>query len=286
MPGRLTNEVILGMVSISQLYIYPIKSLGGIAVTSAAITDRGLQNDRRFMLVDDNNLFLTQREHRTMALLRTAIEDNDLIVYHKDNPEEKLKLPLVPEVSASAVMVKVWDDWCEGQYISEEADKWFSEKLDFPCHLVYMPESTKRKVDTAYARNNDITNFSDGYPVLLIGQSSLDDLNSRLEETLPMNRFRPNIVMTGTQPFEEDTMEQFNINGVNFYGVKLCGRCVVTTTNQETGDTGKEPLKTLSQYRRIDNKVLFGQNVLCHGNGVIRVGDEIKIVKTKPALNM
>ncbi|HKO81893.1 MAG TPA: MOSC domain-containing protein, partial [Chitinophagaceae bacterium] len=125
----MTNEVILGMVSISQLYIYPIKSLGGIAVTSAAITDRGLQNDRRFMLVDDNNLFLTQREHRTMALLRTAIEDNDLIVYHKDNPEEKLKLPLVPEVSASAVMVKVWDDWCEGQYISEEADKWFSEKL-------------------------------------------------------------------------------------------------------------------------------------------------------------
>lgn len=282
----MVNEVILGMVSISQLYIYPIKSLGGIAVTSATVTNRGLQNDRRFMLVDENNQFLTQREHRTMALLKTAIEDNELIVYHKDNPAEKLRLPLVPETSALTAMVKIWDDWCEGQYIGEEADKWFSDMLNFSCHLVYMPGSTERKVDVSYALNDEITAFSDGYPVLLISQSSLDDLNSRMEEALPMNRFRPNIVITGTQPFEEDTMEQFNINGINFYGVKLCARCVITTTNQDTGDTGKEPLKTLAQYRRIDNKVLFGQNVLCHGNGVVRVGNEIKIVKTKPSLIM
>lgn len=274
------------MVSISQLYIYPIKSLGGIAVKDAMVTERGLQNDRRFMLVDENNQFLTQREHRTMALLKTGIENNELIVYQKDNPAEKLRLPLVPEPSALTVMVKVWDDWCEGQYINEEADNWFSDQLNFSCRLVYMPESTKRKVEAAYAMNGDITSFSDGYPVLLISQSSLDDLNSRMEEALPVNRFRPNIVITGTQPFEEDTMEEFSINEINFYGVKLCARCVITTTNQDTGDTGKEPLKTLSQYRRIDNKVLFGQNVLCHGKGAIRVGDEIKIVKTKPALIM
>ena len=282
----LANEVISGMVSISQLYIYPIKSLGGIAVNSAMVTDRGLQNDRRFMLVDENNLFLTQREHRTMALLRTAIEDNELIVYHKDKLAEKLRLPLVPKPSVLTVMVKIWDDWCESQYINEEADNWFSDQLNFPCRLVYMPESTKRKVEAAYAMNGDITNFSDGYPLLLISHSSLDDLNSRMEEALPMNRFRPNIVITGSRPFEEDTMEQFNINGINFYGVKLCARCIITTTNQETGDIGKEPLKTLAQYRRIDNKVLFGQNVLCQDNGVITVGDEIKVVKTKPALIM
>ncbi len=272
------------MVSISQLYIYPIKSLGGIEVTSAGVTNRGLQNDRRFMLVDENNLFLTQREHRTMALLRTAIEGNELIVYHKDNPSEKLRLPLVPKPSTLTITVKVWDDYCEGQYINQEADSWFSEKINFPCRLVYMPESTKRKVDPLYALNDDITNFSDGYPVLLIGQSSLDDLNSRMEETLPMNRFRPNIVVTGSRPFEEDTMEHFSVDGINFYGVKLCARCVVTTTNQDTGDAGKEPLKTLALYRRIDKKVLFGQNVLCHGDGIIRVGDEVKIVKTKPSL--
>ena len=147
-----------------------------------------------------------------------------------------------------------------------------------------MPESTKRKVEEAYAFNDDITSFSDGYPILLIGQASVDDLNSRLEEPLPMNRFRPNIVLAGGQPFEEDTMEQFSINEINFYGVKLCERCVITTTNQETSIKGKEPLKTLAKYRLTNNKVLFGQNVLCGGEGAIRVGDEIKPVKTKPAL--
>lgn len=272
------------MGSISQLFIYPIKSLGGIAVNSALVTDRGLQNDRRFMLVDENKIFLTQREHRTMALLKTVIEDDELIIYHKDNPADKLQVPLVPEPSAFTTTVNVWDDWCEGQYINEEADKWFSEKLNFSCRLVYMPESTKRKVDNRYALNNDITNFSDGYPILIIGQSSLDDLNNRMEEALPMNRFRPNIVIVGSQPFQEDMMEHFTVNGMDFYGVKLCARCVITTTNQDTGDIGKEPLKTLAQYRRIDNKVLFGQNVLCQGAGIISVGNEIKIVKTKPAL--
>ena len=278
------NAVNLAMLSISQLYIYPIKSLGGIAVASALVTNRGLQYDRRFMLVDSNNVFLTQRELPAMALLRTSIEHNDLIVYHKDNLADKLRVSLVPEPSALTAMVKIFDDLCEGQYINDEADKWFSDKLNFPCRLVYMPESTKRKVEEAYAFNDDITSFSDGYPILLIGQSSLDDLNSRMEEALPMNRFRPNMVAAGGQPFEEDTMEQFSINGINFYGVKLCARCVITTTNQQTGVTGKEPLKTLATFRMSNNKVLFGQNVLCGGEGVIRVGDEIRVVKTKPAL--
>ena len=272
------------MLSISQLYIYPIKSLGGIAVISAIVTNRGLQYDRRFMLVDSNNIFLTQRDLPAMALLRTSIEHNDLIVYQKDNLANKLRLPLVPEPLGLTAMVKIFDDLCEGQYINDEADKWFSDKLNFPCRLVYMPESTKRKVEEAYAFNDDITSFTDGYPILLIGQSSVDDLNSRLEELLPVNRFRPNMVIAGGQPFEEDTMEQFSIKEINFYGVKLCARCVITTTNQETGIKGKEPLKTLSTYRMTNNKVLFGQNVLCGGEGVIRLGDEIKIVKTKPAL--
>ena len=272
------------MLSVNQLYIYPIKSLGGIAVASALVTNRGLQYDRRYMLVDRNNIFLTQRELPAMALLRTAIEDNELLVCHKDNLADKLRLPLVPETSELTAMVKIFDDLCKGQYINDEADKWFSDKLNFPCRLVYMPESTKRKVDEVYAFNDDITSFTDGYPVLLIGQSSVDDLNSRLKETLPMNRFRPSIVLAGGQPFEEDTMEQFSINEINFYGVKLCERCVITTTNQDTGIKGKEPLKTFAEYRMTKNKILFGQYVLCGGEGVIRVGDEIRVVKTKPEL--
>jgi len=272
------------MLSISQLYIYPIKSLGGIAVNTALITDRGLKNDRRFMVVDANGLFLTQRERPLMALLRTAIEADVLIVWHKDHQSDKLRLQLEPQPSLSVKIVKVWDDYCEAQYVSDEADKWFSEKLNSPCRLLYMPESTKRMVDPVYALSNDITSFSDGYPVLLIGQSSLDDLNGRMTEALPMDRFRPNIVMAGGTPFEEDSLEQFSVSGINFYGVKLCARCVVTTTNQETGVTGKEPLKTLATYRLANNKVYFGQNVLCRGEGLITAGDEIFVIKRKQGL--
>ena len=272
------------MPTLSQLYIYPIKSLGGIALNSANVTNRGLQYDRRYMLVDNNNSFITQRIQPQMALLRTAIEEGKLIVYDKDNIPEKLYLPLVPELSTATAMVNIWDDYCEAQYVSEEADKWFSKKLDFSCRLVYMPESTQRKVESSYAIDNYISSFADDYHVLLIGEASLEDLNRRLEESLPMNRFRPNFVMKGGMPFEEDTIGQFSINGINFYGVKLCSRCIVTTTNQETGITGKEPLKTLATYRGFNNKVWFGQNVLCAGEGIIKIGDAIRVIKTKPAM--
>jgi uncharacterized protein YcbX len=278
------NVLFLVMLSISQLYIYPIKSLGGIAVNAALVTDRGLENDRRFMLVDENGLFLTQRERPSMALLRTSIQAPELIVWHKDQPSAGLRLPLVPGSSLPTTTVKVWDDYCEAQFVSDEADRWFSEKLNAPCRLLYMPESTKRMVDPVYAVSDDITSFSDGYPVLLAGQSSLDDLNGRMIDALPMDRFRPNMVMAGGQPFEEDNLEHFSVNGINFYGVKLCARCVVTTTNQETGVTGKEPLKTLATYRLANNKVYFGQNVLCGGEGVIRLGDEIVVIKRKQGL--
>lgn len=272
------------MLSVHQLYIYPIKSAGGFAIDNAVVTSRGLQYDRRFMLVDENDLFISQREIPAMALLRTAIEGAKLMVWHKDDAEDKLFLPLLPEPVRANTIVSIWDDRCEAQYVSKTADKWFSEKLNLHCRLVYMPESSKRNVDPLYAIGNDITSFSDGYPILLIGQESLNDLNQRLTEPLPMNRFRPNIVMTGGQPYEEDTMKHFTIKDIHFYGVKLCGRCVVTTTNQETGITAKEPLKTLSTYRLYNNKVLFGQNILCQGDGMIKVGDEINILQNSTAV--
>ncbi len=267
------------MLSVSQLFIYPIKSLHGIAIQSTTITDRGLQYDRRFLLIDENNRFLTQREFPKMALLQTAIEEDHLLIFERDSFEEKLILPLRPEPTSENILVKIWDDDCEAQLVSEEVDKWFSEKLNLHCRLVYMPDATKRKVDTKYAFNNYITSFSDGYPVLIIGQSSLDDLNSRLAEPLPMNRFRPNIVFTGAAAYEEDGMEHFQIHGLDFYGVKPSARCVVTTIHQQTAISGKEPLKTLATYRSKNNKVYFGQNVLTKGEGKINVGDKIEIIK-------
>jgi len=266
------------MLQISNLYIYPIKSLGGIEVQNVKLTDRGLEHDRRWMLVDERNQFLTQRNFPEMALLKTAFKENKLIIFERNNDEDALALDLDP-VNGKKVQVDVWDDHCEAQQVSTTADVWFSDKLRRNVKLVYMPDSSRRKVDEKYALQNDITSFSDGYPVLLIGQSSLDDLNSRLDQPVPMNRFRPNIVFTGGAPYQEDEMQHFKINDLDFYGVKPCGRCVMTTINQDTGSVGKEPLRTLSMYRTANNKVNFGQNILHTGLGRINVGDEIRLLK-------
>ena len=213
--------------------------MGGFAVESSFVSERGLQHDRRFMLIDENNRFLTQREYPQMALLQTAIEKDHLLVFEKKSPQEKLVLPLHPKPSSQNTTVKIWDDDCEAQLVSEEVDQWFSKKLQKNCRLVFMPDSTERKVDKKYASNDEIVSFADGYPILTIGQASLDDLNSRLAETLPASRFRPNIVFTGGTPFQEDKMEHFKINELDFFGVKPSARCVVTTINQETGSCRK-----------------------------------------------
>lgn len=264
------------MLTISELNIYPIKSLGGITLQSVKLTDRGLQHDRRWMLVDEHNQFLTQRSFPRLALLKTAIRQDRLIVFERGSEADGIELELIP-ATGEKLRVDVWDDNCEAYHISSSADVWFSNKLQRNVKLVYMPDSSRREVDRNYAQHREITSFSDGYPILIIGQASLDELNARLVQPVPMNRFRPSIVFTGGFPYQEDEMKHFTIGGANFYGVKLCGRCVITTINQDTAEVGKEPLSTLSSYRTIHNKVMFGQNILHDGKGEIAVGDEIKI---------
>ena len=268
------------MLVVSELFIYPIKSLGGIPVNSAKITDRGFQYDRRWMLVDMNNCFLTQREVPQMALLQVDFLDGGLKVQHK---LKKFESPFISTAlqSNETVTAPVWSDKCRVQFLSTELDEWFSDMLSVKCRLVYMPDESKRRVDSRYAANKEVTSLSDGYPFLIIGQSSLNDLNLRLSEPLPMNRFRPNIVFTGAEPYTEDRMAQFSINNILFYGVKLCDRCVITTTNQDNGIKASEPLKTLSSYRKKDNKIYFGQNLLHQGEGEIRIGDAISIDQLK-----
>ena len=268
------------MYNISNIFIYPIKSLGGIEVFLAQLTDRGLQYDRRFMLVDGSNHFLTQRQHPQMCLLQTAIEDNQLVIYHKNDSVDKIMVSLQPAPGAT-IKVQVWEDECEAQVVSAAADEWFCDKLSIQCRLVYMPDETRRKVDGQFAFNDQVASFADAYPLLMIGQASLDDLNKRLPEPLPVSRFRPNIVFTGGQPYDEDTMEQARIKKIDLYGVKLCSRCVLTTIDQSTAVKSKEPLKTLSGYRMKNNKIYFGQNMLHTQKGLITVGDEMEIIKTK-----
>jgi uncharacterized protein YcbX len=269
------------MLTVSGLYIYPIKSLGGIAVSSAAVTSRGLHNDRRWMLVDDSSRFLTQREYPVMALLQVACAEGGFTVHHKNNTCSVMFVPHATPTNAETVTVQIWDDSCEAQLAGKEINEWFSDALNMQCRLVYMPDSTNREVDKAYAPNNEITSFSDAYPFLLVGQPSVDELNTRLEEPLSMNRFRPNIVFTGGRPFLEDSLEEFIICGIHFFGVKLCARCVVTTINQDNAGRGKEPLKTLATYRMKNNKIYFGQNLLHKGTGVLTVGHKLDVIKTK-----
>ncbi|WP_205512350.1 MOSC domain-containing protein [Longitalea arenae] len=264
------------MLTVSELYIYPIKSLGGIAVNSAILTDRGFAYDRRWMLVDENDRFLSQREVSSMALLKVALSGEGLLVKNTAVASTEYLVPFEP-ANSETITVTVWSNHCRAQRVSEAADAWFSEQLGLRCKLVYMTDSTRRYVDGRYARNKEITSFSDAYPLLLIGQASLDDLNSRLESPVPMNRFRPNIVFTGGTPFQEDSMKHFDINGISFFGVKPCSRCVITTIDQQTAEKAKEPLKTLGTYRVKNKKIIFGQNLLFQGSGSITIGDTVTI---------
>ncbi|MBI3883787.1 MAG: MOSC domain-containing protein, partial [Sphingobacteriales bacterium] len=236
---------------------------------------RGFEFDRRWMLVDEKNEFITQRQYPQMALLQVELQPGRLKVFHKTNNSEII-IPFLPE-TGKTVMVQVWSNRCRAQLVSLSADNWFTEMLSVKCRLVYMPDTTRRQVDGRYATNKELTAFSDGYPFLLIGQASLDDLNSRLEKPLSIDRFRPNIVFTGGAPFQEDTMKQFIVNGIPFYGVKLCARCVITTIDQLNATKAKEPLKTLATYRMKNNKIFFGQNLLHKGLGTIHVGDIITL---------
>lgn len=271
------------MLRISQLFIYPIKSLGGIELSWAQVTDRGFKYDRRWMLVDENHRFLSQREFAEMALLKVSITADGLLVKHAHYPDSEITVPFMPQSAQDGRFI-IWDDLVTGQYVSDAVDHWFSKMLNIKCRLVYMPDDCYRQVNPKYAAGK-INSLSDAYPFMMVGQSSLDDLNSRLAERIPVNRFRPNMVFTGGDAFDEDTMGHIKINGIDFYGVKLCARCPIPTIDQDTIAKSKEPTKTLLTYRRRNNDVYFGQNLVHQGSGTISVGDAITVLEIKEMPN-
>jgi hypothetical protein len=265
------------MFIISEINIYPVKSLRGISVSSAKVTDRGFEYDRRWMLIDQHGNFMTQREYPQMAFINVEIEESGLRVFHRIKKLGKHFISF-NIVKSEVIAVPIWDDTCSALLVGKDSDKWFSEALEVECKLVYQPSETRRIVDQKYAKSNELVSFADGYPFLVIGQASLDDLNSRLEIKLPMNRFRPNLVFTGGDAYQEDKMKKFNIGNITFFGVKPCERCAITTTNQDTSERLHEPLKTLATYRRFENKVLFGMNLIHEGIGEVKVNDMIEIL--------
>lgn len=269
------------MLQLSEIWIYPVKSFGGIQLQESKVTDRGLELDRRWLLIDDDGRFLSQREYPQLALFDTDIVGDSLRIAHRVS-FESIDIPLRPIFSEyeNKIKVTVWDDLIDAFEVSATITDWFTKQLGLSVRLVYMPEESERKLDPKYAITGVENNsFSDAYPFLIIGQASLDDLNSRMKNPVPMNRFRPNFVFTNGDAFEEDTWRDFRIGDVSFVGVKPCDRCVMTTVDQEKGIiSGKDPLKALAKYRNFGNKVLFGQNVIGLGLGNVSVGNEISVL--------
>jgi uncharacterized protein YcbX len=260
---------------LTALNIYPIKSARGIALAESEVDGFGLRYDRRWMVVDDRRQFLSQRSHARLALVVPSIAGDKLRV---DAPGMRtLELPLHPS-PAVATRVAVWDDVCSATWVGENAADWFSDFLGCPSSLVHMAEDALRPADPAFAPAGSRVSFADGFPFLLVSEESLADLNRRLAYPLPMNRFRPNLVVAGGAPYHEDHWASFEIGGIRLQVVKPCGRCVVTTTDQATGDRGREPLRTLATYRKQGGEVMFGQNVIHQGVGCLRVGDPITLI--------
>ncbi|MEE9424288.1 MAG: MOSC domain-containing protein [Methylococcales bacterium] len=263
-------------ITLSELSIYPVKSLAGITLSKSDLQQTGLRFDRRWMVVTPDGKFLTQRSQPQMALVHTRI-DNDLLTLSKQGMSD-LQVPSIAD-NARRMQVTVWRDTLAAAHINDVVDSWLSEAIGVACQLVYFPDNVLRGVNPDYAKPGDITAFADGYPLLLISQASLDDLNSRLQQPLPMKRFRPNLVVTGCEPYAEDQWKNIQIGEIKLRIAKPCSRCATTTVDPDTGKyTGKEPLRTLSKYRRQNNKVMFGQNLLHDNTGRLHIGDQLTVI--------
>jgi uncharacterized protein len=259
---------------LSALNIYPIKSARGISLDQSEVDAFGLRYDRRWMVVDQSGQFLSQRGHSRLALVVPSIRDGALRIDAPGMPT--LETPLNPSPTV-ATRVTVWNDTCGATWLSEMAASWFSEFLGCTCSLVHMSVDVTRPANPAFAPPGSRVSFADGFPFLLISEESLTDLNRRLAKPLPMNRFRPNLVVAGGEPYQEDRWSRIEVGGIGLQVVKPCGRCVVTTTDQTTGDRGTEPLRTLATYRKRNGEVMFGQNVVHEGRGCLRVGDTVLV---------
>lgn len=260
-----------GDASVSELWIHPIKSCRGLSVREAVVDAFGFENDRRYMIVDDAGRFVTQRDAPELALVDVALAVDEL----------RLSAPSASTVAVPRTLgegertrVVVWRSECEA-IVEPTGSRWLSARLGRSCRLVYMPDDVERAVNPARAPSGHQLGFQDGYPFLLVSEASLADISQRVGATMAARRFRPNIVVRGFEPFEEDTVPELSIGELRFSNVKPCERCVVVTLDPETGEAGKEPLATLATYRRTDAGVTVGVNLIHHDRGRVRIGDAV-----------
>jgi hypothetical protein len=263
-------------ILLSSVIYYPIKACRGHEAQAWNLERMGLEHDRRMMVVTSDGEFLTQREHAKLALVTPQLHDGILTL----NAPNFDSLQLAVRKTGAIQPVNIWKS--KGvQAVDQGADsaQWFSDWLGVEARLVHIAEGYQRKVSPEYAVNaDDHTGFADGYPILLVSEESLADLNSRLETPVPMNRFRPNIVVKGCGAYSEDAWNEIQIGDVKLAIVKPCARCEVTTIDKETLERKKEPLKTLGKYRKHKLGAIFGQNVIPVNSGRLEIGMNVRVL--------
>lgn len=266
------------MPHLQALFRYPLKSGAGLSLEHATVEPLGIEHDRRWMAVRPNGAFLTGRELPSLVLVHAVPGPSGL---HLSAPGmSELTVP-IPTDAAPRLDVTVWRDTCSAARADAAADRWLSEYLGQPAALVYVDARMQRPVDPAHAAEDDRVGFADGFPLLLVSEASLADLNQRLPEPVPMSRFRPNLVVGGCDAFSEDGWRRLRIGTVELAVVKPCARCVFITVDAGTArkDPHQEPLRTLTTFRRINGKVMFGQNVVVRRAGTVRVGDAVEVLE-------
>ena len=259
---------------VTRLTVYPVKGLAGQVLEEVEVQDRGFAWDRRWMLVGDDYRFLSQRQLPKMATIKAAVIGEELVLSRGNS---QIAVPVKPPETAVKIQATIWNDQVETMFLAE-AGQWLSEVVHHRCDLVFMPETTRRAVNPAFAIAGDIVGFADAYPVLLVGEASVADLNTRLSAPVPIDRFRPNIVVSSLEPFVEDEWGELEVGSAFLCGAKASDRCSVPTIDQLTGEpTGPEPIRTLSGYRRFGNGVYLGQNLTVRRKGRIALNDVVRV---------
>ena len=274
-------------MQVSSLHIYPVKSCRGIAELEMQIDRIGPVGDRRFLVVDSNGRFLTQRAHPLMAQIRLRSSGKNWVFAFDHHAHEPFEVPKNGPKGVPPREVVIWNDTVLAEDCGDEAAKGLSEFLGIEARLVRAGREYNRVIpgnrspDALKERGSLPVAFGDAFPFLITSIASIGDLNTRLDMPVPMDRFRPNIVIAGCGPYEEDTWARIRIGDVELVAAGPCGRCIVTTTDQHSGERGKEPLATLATYRKDkDGSVNFGQNYIhATDKGTIRVGDPVTVLE-------
>ena len=264
--------------TLKEIWIYPVKSLPGISLDMAAVTEKGLEMDRRFMLTDSSGRFISLRERKDLYRFELSLQGDSILISHPNQPDT-LRIHPFPSAGVET-SVEIWDDKVTVIEPDTTWSSWFSRALGDSCRLVYMPDNSGRMIKSDWHTGMDTVSFADGYAFLAVGESSLNSISSESGIEIDVRRFRPNLVVSGSPAYDEFYWDKMTIGKVLFQGLKPCERCLVTTIDPVTFESGKEPLRSLAS-RKINDKVVFGQHLSAANKGTIRLGDPVEVVSRK-----